>query len=484
MDKKELKDSLEVIVLAAGLGTRMKSPLPKVVHKIADTPILELLLRTTDQALSTFQEVYFNIVIGHGRNHVTELVHALQSQNKINVPIQFTVQEEQLGTGHALRLALEHSKAQNSKQPVLVLNGDLPLLTAKELSDFIEAHKKEKSVASLGSMILESPAQYGRIIRKGRKFVSVVEAKDASRAQLQIKEVNGGIYVFQRDILKDAIYKVSNKNAAGEFYLPDIFSYATKKKKKIYAHVFGDVSTLSGVNNMEELAAAQSLLFRRMCQKWMREGVFIAEPNHTYIGPYVELNQGCSVGPLTSILGESKIAEGVKIGAFCDLRDVEIGKNTVLKNNTVAEKTQIGQECSIGPMVHLRAGSNLSDRVRVGNFVEIKESTIASNTSAAHLSYIGDATIGSNVNLGCGFITCNFDGRIIDGKRKHRTKIGNHVFVGSDSQVIAPIEIADGTFIASGSTVSESVKEKDSLVIARSKQVTKPGYAKKYKSQK
>lgn len=468
----------DIIILAAGLGTRMKSDLPKVLHKVAGQPMLALLMEELDRAIDPKLGGRFNIVVGHGRELVMDMVKGLQSSGRIKAPVIFTVQEQQLGTGHAVKLALEQpSKADT----MAVFNGDLPLFSAESFTRFLEAHLKEKSAASLASSTLPDAGMYGRVVRKGKAFVGVVEYKDATAAQRKIREYNGGVYLFDRKLLENAVSKMKTNNAQKEFYLPDIFSIARKLKKRILAFHFDDPTVLVGANNMKELAEAQALFYARVCEKHMSEGVFIAEPQHTYIGPRVKIGRGSQIGPFTSIQGDSVIGARVRIGANCDLTDVTIGDGTLVRNSCVAEKSTLGKDCAVGPMAHFRPGTRLDDNVRVGNFVEIKESTIGSHTNAAHLSYIGDAQIGAGVNLGCGFITCNYDGVVRDGRRKHRTVIGDNVFVGSDSQVVAPIEIADGTFIASGSTVTDSVPEKDSLVIARTRQVTKGGYAKKYK---
>jgi bifunctional UDP-N-acetylglucosamine pyrophosphorylase/glucosamine-1-phosphate N-acetyltransferase len=471
--------NIEVVILAAGLGTRMKSETPKVLHKVAGQPMLSLLMQQLDQALDPKSGSRFNIVVGHGREQVIETVKQLSQSGKIKCPVVFTVQDKQLGTGHAMKLALEQG---SSKAPtVAVFNGDLPLFEFHDFTTFIEAHEKNKSSASLGSTILADGGQYGRVVRKGLKFVGVVEFKDANKAQIKIREINGGVYVFDRALLEKAVKGIKNKNKSGEFYLPDVFGFALKSKKRIYAHLFEDLTALQGVNNMKELAEAQSALFARKAERLMAEGVFIHEPKLTYIGPNVKVGRGVTIGPLTSIQGDSVIGDRVTIGANCDLRDVQIGNGTLIRHNTVADKSIVGRDCSVGPMVQFRPGTKLHDHVKIGNFVEVKEAEIGSHTSASHLSYIGDASIGSHVNIGCGFVTCNYDGVVRDGRRKHRSIIGDNVFIGSDSQVVAPIEIASGTFIASGSTVTESVPEKHSLVIARTRQVTKAGYAKKYK---
>ncbi|MBI2604799.1 MAG: bifunctional UDP-N-acetylglucosamine diphosphorylase/glucosamine-1-phosphate N-acetyltransferase GlmU [Deltaproteobacteria bacterium] len=481
-----MKNALEIVILAAGLGTRMKSSLPKVLHEVCGEPMLGLLLREISDAAVNVDfpcEIRgINIVVGHGRNLVMDRVRALQEAGKVRVPVVFSVQEEQLGTGHAVKCAIANSGGKSSESGTLaVLNGDLPLFTREALADFVRAHLGAKSAASLASTEIANPGSYGRVIRKGGGFQGVVEHEDATAAQKKIREINGGVYLLERATLLEALGGLSNRNASGEFYLPDVFAFARKKKKKILAHEFADAGILRGANDMMELAEAQKILYARTAAKWMREGVFLHDPETIRLGPSVRFGKGVAVAPNVEIAGESVIGDGVKIGSFCRLVDVKIGNRTLIRNGTCAEKSVIGADCAIGPMAHLRPGTRLADHVKIGNFAEIKESSIGAHTSVAHLSYVGDAEIGERVNVGCGFVTCNYDGVTRDGRRKHRTKIGNRVFIGSDSQVIAPIEIADGTYIASGSTVSESVAESDSLVIARAKQVTKPGYAKKYR---
>lgn len=469
----------DIIILAAGLGTRMKSDLPKVLHKVAGEPMLGLLMSELDRAIDPKSGARFNIVVGHGREQVIEMVKAMQVAGRVKAPVIFTVQEQQLGTGHAVKLALEQP---SHADQVAVFNGDLPLFTAECFTSFLEAHLKDKSAASLASTTLPDAGAYGRVLRKGKAFVGVVESKDANPAQKKIREINGGVYLFDRKVLVTALSKTTTKNKQREYYLPDVFAGARKLKKRVLAFHFDDDSVLAGANNMKELAEVQSMYYRRIAEMHMTNGVFVQEPGFTYIGPNVKIGRGSIIGPFTSIQGSSTLGERVRIGSHCDLNNVEIGDGTLVRNGCVADKTSMGKDCAVGPMAHFRPGTKLLDDVRVGNFVEVKESTIGSHTNAAHLSYIGDAEIGARVNLGCGFITCNFDGTVKDGRRKHRTVIGDNVFVGSDSQVVAPIEIASGTYIASGSSVTESVLEEDSLVIGRSRQVTKAGYAKKYRT--
>ncbi len=484
--KNAATPTLEVIVLAAGLGTRMKSKTPKVLHQICDTPMLALLLEELEKAFELSSSIAtvtrLNLVVGHGHEKVRDLIHSLQKKNIIKTPVVFSHQENQLGTGHAVSVALKTVKHLRlpPTNTVAVLNGDLPLFTAQALNTFLEIHFRKKSWASCASTILKNPGKYGRILRKGKEFVGIVEFKDASLKQLKIREINGGIYLFKQEVLEAA--KWSNANQAQEYYLTSIFSQVRKQKKPAYALCFENPELLLGVNTMAELAEAQYLLYQKTAQKWMEQGVFIADPRHTYIGPKVKISVDCRIEPFTKLSGETTLQDGAQIGLHCDLKNVTIDTQTQIRNGTVAEDAAIGSNCIVGPMAHLRPGTKIADHARVGNFVEIKSSTIGSHTNAAHLSYIGDAEIGSNVNVGCGFITCNYDGIIRDGQRKHKTKIGNQVFIGSDVQLVAPIEITDGTYIASGSTVTESVKEPDCLVVARSRQVTKTGYAKKYRT--
>ena len=462
---------IEVIVLAAGQGTRMKSPLPKVIHEVGGVPMLELLLRELDCAMAAHQGASFNIVVGHGREAVMAKVQALAAGGGLQAPLRFTVQHEQKGTGHALKLALEGSEA----PLVAVFNGDLPLFTGEAFAQFLEVHRKSRSVASLISMVLPDGGAYGRILRKGKAFSGTVEYKDATPAQRRVREVNSGVYLFDRAFLEASLPRLSSRNKSGEYYLPDLFNLAIKGRKKALAHALDDVSLLTGVNNMVELAEAGRMLRDRVSRRWMVEGVQIIDPAATYIGPYVAFGKGCVVMPGSVIEGRCRFADGVRIGPHCHLKDVEAAEGAVIKAGVVADGARIGARVAVGPMAHFRPGTVIGEDAKVGNFVEVKASTIGAKSAVSHLSYVGDAEVGKRVNIGCGFVTCNYD-----GKSKHKSVIGDDVFIGSDSQVVAPISIAEGTYVGSGSTVTDSVTEPHSLVIARAKQVTKPGYARKY----
>ncbi len=470
---------LEIVILAAGLGTRMKSPLPKVLHEVCGISMLELLLTALSDSPSAKDIVSFNIVVGYEKQTVIDQVKKFAS--RLSAPVFFSTQAEQLGTAHAVSCALaesDHRPADAVVQAdtIAVFNGDLPLFTPGAFEEFLAAHAAAKSSATMATTELPDATGYGRILRKGGKFIGSVEHKDASAVQRKIREFNGGVYLFDKVTLEFALKNVSTKNSQKEFYLPDVFSVALKKKLKIHAHKFADPDLLRGANNMKELAEAQKILYARIAERWMIEGVFVHDPSVTWIGPRVKLSKGVVIAPFSKISGNSTLAEGVRVGSHCNLNDIVIGERSVIKDSVVADQAVVGSECAVGPMAHFRPGTVLSNKVKAGNFVEIKKATLGEKTSVSHLSYVGDADIGKGVNLGCGFITCNYD-----GVNKHKTIIGDHVFVGSDSQMVAPIQIAAGTLIASGTTVTESVIEPDSLVLARTKQVTKPGYAKKYK---
>lgn len=473
-------NTLEILVLAAGKGTRMHSNISKVLQPVCEKPLIHHLLKELAAFAKKRGVLQFNFVVGFDRESVEKEITSYFNAQRISIPFKFSVQAHQNGTGHAVACALKnlHPKTKD----VFVINGDLPLWTLAASEELLNIHAKNKAAASLASMDLKEPGHYGRILKKAGKFIKIVESKDASIAELRVSEVNGGVYVFDRVLLEKFIGQLKSNNKAGEIYLTDFFEKAAKGKKKIQAHCVPDPNVLYGVNTFKELAYAQKTLYRRTAEYWMQQGVCIWDPEQTYIGSEVQLAAGVEIKPFTFISGKTKIAAKAKIGSLCELRNVQVGEGTVIKNSCSAEDSEIGQECSIGPMAHLRKGTKLSDRVHLGNFVELKQASLGEGSKASHLSYIGDAQIGSDVNIGCGFVTCNYDGVVRNGERKHRTKIGNDVFIGSDCQVVAPIEIADGTFIASGSTVTESVKNKDSLVVARSRQTTKPGYAKKYKA--
>lgn len=477
---------LEIIILAAGLGTRMRSPLPKVLHPVAGYPMLQHLLMELDGLnASVCTEVFFNIVVGYKKETVRNAVEQWRKDCGFKNRFFYSVQDQQLGTADALKCALANAAiTRDSNTRIAVLNGDLPLLSLPTFVSFLEAHCKARSVASLISATLEDPAQYGRIIRLKNQLREVIEFKDASAKQRQIREINAGVYLFENGFLEKALPRVQNSNKQNEFYLTDLFKVASQIKKKSLAHCIPNTQDILGVNQFSELAHAQKIVYRRKAEQLMMAGVRIEDPDSVCIGREVECESEVKIGPHAQVHGKTLLKRGAQVGTMCLLKNMTVGEDTEIKNFCVLQESEVGARCVIGPMAHLRPQTILGDEVKIGNFVEVKASRISSRTSASHLSYIGDAEVGSHVNIGCGFVTCNYDGLERNGSRKHRTVIGDGVFIGSDAQVVAPIEIASGTFIASGSTITESITEVDSLVLARSRQVVKPGYARKYRGQR
>jgi bifunctional UDP-N-acetylglucosamine pyrophosphorylase/glucosamine-1-phosphate N-acetyltransferase len=327
---------------------------------------------------------------------------------------------------------------------------------------------------------LAEPTGYGRIVRRGKTgpVLRITEEKDANLREKQIKEVSTSIYLFQAAFLKYGLQKLSNKNAQGEYYLTDLIAQAARAKKKVDVLHWNTPEDLRGVNDPWELALARRTLNERCIRDLCLKGVKFLNPWTTWVDITATIEEDAKIDPGAMICGTTRVGKGAIIGARCVLRNVQVGENAHVKIGTVAEDSTIGEGANVGPYAHLRPDSFVGSHAKIGNFVELKKAKIGERTSIAHLSYVGDADIGKDVNIGCGFVTCNFDGRVINGERKHRTIIEDEVFLGSDCQTVAPVKIGRGAYVASGSTITEDV-ESGSLAIARARQVNKPGYAKK-----
>ncbi|HRK01806.1 MAG TPA: bifunctional UDP-N-acetylglucosamine diphosphorylase/glucosamine-1-phosphate N-acetyltransferase GlmU, partial [Oligoflexia bacterium] len=426
-------DSLEIVVLAAGKGTRMKSEVPKVLQPICGHPILEIVLHSIEGGLQNLGREFqinkstINLVVGHGRDQVKAMVAGLEQNKRICSTVNFSVQEQQLGTGHAVKVALSNSiiypKA-GSVDLLMVVSGDLPLLTPDSLAQFVRAHLAMRSSASLMSARLTNAGAYGRVLRRGGTFYGVVEAKDATAKQLSIQEFNGGVYVFDRAVLQDALGKIDSKNAAKEFYLPDVFTVAMKKRKKILAHCVDDPNIVEGVNTMVDLANTERELYLRIARQHMLNGVRLSYPETIRISPFVKLADNVSIDAFSRVAGYTSVGAGSRIGSFCDLSQVEIGSCVDIRNSVVAQNSKIQDGAIVGPMANLRPATEIASGAKIGNFVELKKSVIGPRTNVSHLSYVGDAEIGSDSNVGCGFVTCNYD-----GNEKHRSIIGSRVFI-------------------------------------------------------
>lgn len=471
-----------ILILAAGQGKRMRSSLPKVLHPVCGQPILFHILRRVKEAAP---KASIAIVVGHGREKVEEAVRAEAEFSDLS--IEFVFQPEQLGTGHAARCAMEHpwgASLVKAGGAILVLPGDLPLVP-RNLVEQMTAPLGRTDAIRLMTCELPDPTGYGRVVRRGKAgaVLRIVEERDASAREKAIREVAVSIYSFQAVFLKHATERLSNRNAQKEYYLTDLISAASRGKRKIDVLSWPSAEDLRGVNDPWELAQATRILNERNVKNWALKGVRFTDPWSVQLDVEVEIGEGAEIHRGVVLSGKTRVGPNVIVGPGCVLKNVEADEGAHIKTGTVAEASRIGKGAQVGPYAHLRPESEVGPGAKIGNFVELKKSRIGANTSIAHLSYLGDAEVGRDVNIGCGFVTCNFDGRVIDGQRKHRTVIGDGVFLGSDCQTVAPVTVGAGAYVASGSTITEDV-EPGALAIARSRQVNKPGYAAKLKSRK
>ena len=472
--------SLAILVLAAVMGKRMRSPIPKVLHEIGGKPLLFHVLNQIRGLELPHLKV--GVVVGNGREKVESYIKNEKLLQGLD--IEFIVQPEQLGTGHAARCAMDSSwgeKLSTAHSSVLILPGDQPLIPRELIHQMLLPLSKTEA-ARLLTCDRPNPTGYGRVVRRGAggPVIRIVEEKDANAKQKTISEVGTSIYLFRGDFLKAGLKRLSNQNAQKEYYLTDLIESATRARKRVGVTQWKDSEDLMGINDPWELAQAARILNERSIRKWALQGVRFLDPMNTYVEPSVQLSSGVVVHPGTHLRGTTEIGSDTVIEPHVVLKNVQVGSSVHLQTGTVAEDSQIGDHAKVGPYAHLRPGSSVGPSSKIGNFVELKKTVIGAHTSVAHLSYLGDAEVGKKVNIGCGFITCNFDGRVIDGQRKHKTVIEDEVFMGSDCQTIAPVTIGKGAYVASGSTITENV-EPGSFSIARSRQVNKPGYARRFK---
>lgn len=457
----------------------MASSLPKVLVPVCGRPML---LHILDRVQEAQPECRVGIIVGYQKENVIE---AVRSQ-KYSMKIEFVEQNEQKGTGHAVQCAMQApwgAKAVQNKENVLVLPGDLPLLTSELVREMSEPLKRGSALRLL-TAILHDPFGYGRVVRRGKKgpVQRIVEEKDAKPREKLITEVGLSIYTFNAAFLSSGVSALKNNNAQKEYYLTDLVQAAFQKKRTIETRSWENPEDVRGVNNPYELSMAAKTLNQRVVRRHALNGVRFQCLEATWVEPTVEVAPDVTIYPGVILEGSTRVSSGAILGPNVMLRNVKVGTGAEIKAGTVAEDSEIGAGCKVGPYAHLRPQSRIGTESKIGNFVELKNTQIADHTSVAHLSYLGDATVGSRVNIGCGFVTCNFDGRVIDGRRKHPTIIEDDVFVGSDCQTVAPVQLGRGSYVASGSTITENV-EPESLAIARARQVSKPGYAKKLKGQ-
>ena len=449
-----------IVILAAGQGTRMKSKLYKVLHPVCGKPMVRHVLDQM-KAIGANKIV---TVVGHGAEKV---------KAELSDESEFVLQAEQLGTAHAVMQTSELLK--DKEGTTLVVCGDTPLLRAETINALIDYHVKENASVTVLTANADNPTGYGRIIRSENGFVEkIVEQKDASEEEQLVTEINAGTYCFDNQSLFQALEKVSNNNAQGEYYLPDVLEILKNEGKTVTAYQTVDFSETLGVNDRVALAEAEKILRIRINEKHMRNGVTIIDPEQTYIGTEVEIGRDTIIYPGTMIQGNTVIGLNSIIGPNSEIVNCKVGNETTIRQS-VAHDSEIGSLVQIGPFSHIRPQSSISDEVRIGNFVEIKKTKFGKGSKASHLSYIGDAEVGNNVNIGCGSITVNYD-----GTNKFKTTIKDGVFVGCNSNLVAPVTIGEGAYIAAGSTITEDVQD-EALSIARARQVNKENYVQKLK---
>ncbi len=434
---KASPENLDVIIMAAGQGTRMKSATIKILHAAAGRPII-------DYVLDLAAEICMRppiMVVGYQREAV---------QQAVGGRARFAVQEEQKGTGHAVLQAVH---LLDGARHVLILSGDVPLTRPETLQRLLDEHEQSQNALTLLTMKLDDPAMYGRIVRdSGGAVARIVEAKDASEDEKRINEVNAGIYVFDGRYLLDNLRGLSTNNAQGEYYLTDLLGVLRSAGKRVGAVVASDPIEALGVNSRADLASVEGEIQRRVVAALMSDGVTFRNPATVVIDSTVTIGNDTVVYPFVTIEGKTTIGSRCVIEPGVHLVDVQVGDDVHLKTGTVAEDAVIANEATVGPYAHLRPGSRLGRHVKVGNFVETKKAVFGDGAKASHLSYIGDAEVGADANIGAGTITCNYD-----GVNKHKTVIEDGAFIGSDTQLVAPVRVGKGAYVGAGSTITKDV---------------------------
>jgi bifunctional UDP-N-acetylglucosamine pyrophosphorylase/glucosamine-1-phosphate N-acetyltransferase len=445
-------------ILAAGEGKRMKSETPKVLHKVCGKEMVNHVIDIMRKA--GMEDV--NVIVGKGAEKVKE---GTKTRN-----VSYSLQEVQLGTGHAVMSAKSFLNGKNGT--VAIFTGDAPLIKEETVKKFISFHEEGSFKATILTSVIEEPAHYGRVIRNSQGEVEkIVEAKDCNPEETKVKEINAGMYCFDIEALLNSLDKLKNNNAQGEYYLTDVIGILKSEGFKVGAMITDFEETI-GVNSRIELAETERILRNRINRKHMENGVTIIDPNSTYIGSDVEIGKDTIIYPGNVLEGKTVIMENCMLYPNSRIADSIIEANVDIQSSVIVE-SRVGEGTTVGPFAYIRPESVIGKHARIGDFVEIKKSTIGDNTKVSHLTYIGDAEVGSGCNFGCGTVVVNYD-----GKKKHKTVIGDNVFIGCNTNLVSPVVVKDNAYTAAGSTITSEVPE-GALAVARARQVNIEGWVDK-----
>ena len=459
-------EGIATIILAAGKGTRMKSELVKVLHPILGLPLLSYPIELSLSGIKAEKTI---VVVGHQADRIQERFKDLK--------IDFALQKEQLGTGHAVLQAIPF--LHEFSGTVLILCGDVPLVKVETLRSFIDTYKENESTLSVLTAVVEEPFGYGRILRNSEGWLEkIVEEKDASEEERMIREINTGIFCVKAPFLMEGLKEIGKENAQGEYYLTDLVEIAKKKGLRCSAHIVADPVEVMGINTRVDLAMANEVLRQEKLKELMLAGVTIVDPKTTYVDRAVEVGKDTLLYPNCHLQGKTKIGERCIIEPNSKILDSILGNDIIIRANSVITESKIEEGAIIGPFAHLRPLSEIKTKAKIGNFVEVKKSVIGKGSKANHLAYIGDSFLGEDVNIGAGTIFCNYD-----GFEKHQTIIGNRVFVGSNVELVAPVKVGNDSSIGAGTTVTKDVPE-GALAISRVKQKNIKKWNKRVKLQR
>ena len=451
-----------VVVLAAGQGTRMKSSLPKVLHPVVGRPMIERVLETAN----ALDPSTITLIVGHK-------AEAIRGQLVKQQNLWFALQEPQLGTAHALQQA--ESLLAGRSGSLILLSGDVPLLRPNTLRRLLETHRGSGAAATVVTATVDRPYGYGRIVRTRGRIARIVEERDASPTQRQIKEINGGIYAFDLPPLFDALRGIASQNTQGEFYLTDLIAIYRRRKLPVETLLVENAQEIRGINSRSELAEVSRLVRQKKNEELMAAGVTFIDPATTYVDPEAEIAADTVLHPGVVIEGRTRIGAACEIQAYVRISDSEIGDRVTINSFCLISGAQVADGAALGPFAHLRPGTTVGEKAKIGNFVELKNTNFGPRSKANHLSYLGDTTVGADVNVGAGTITCNYD-----GVNKHRTVIEDGAFIGSDSQLVAPVTVGKGAYVGAGSSIVADVPA-GALAIARGRQNNVEGWVERRK---